>query len=215
MPGSGTAARGLGFRVRITANSSMKTARATPPAAHGLPTLNPDIRLFGTVDQAMLSEFFRQQSEVKTRGALVLELSTSGGDADIGRRIGEELRLWREQGRQVFFLGKTYVFSAGVTIMSSIPRSHRYLTRDCELLIHERKMKKDLHLEGALRGCRSAVQDVLAQIDSGQRLERDGFSQLVLGTGLTVEDVARKVMDRDWYLTSAQALEIGLIAGVI
>jgi ATP-dependent protease ClpP protease subunit len=186
------------------------------PAPHAVPSLAPDIRLFGTVDQSMLSEFFRQQSEVKARGPIVLELSTSGGDADIGRRIGQEIRLWREkQHREVFFLGKTYVFSAGITIMSFFPATHRYVTRDCEFLIHERKLKKDLHLEGALRGCRSAVQDVLAEIDSGQRLERDGFEQLVLGTDLTFDQVQSKVLDKDWYLTAAQALEVRLIAGVI
>lgn len=192
--------------------------RATkiPPNRNTLPSLSPDIRLFGAVDQSMLSEFFRQQSQVNDVGPLVLELSTSGGDADIGRRIGQEIRLWQEkQMREVFFFGKTYVYSAGVTIMSFFPVTHRFVTGDCEFLIHERKLKKDLHLEGALRGCRSAVQDVLAQIDSGQRLERDGFAQLVLGTKLTVDDVQKQVLDRDWYLTASDALKLGLISGVV
>lgn len=181
-----------------------------------LPSLAPDFRLFGSVDQHMLAEFFRQQTEIKAQKPVVLELSTSGGDADIGRRIAEELRLMQqEDGREVFFFGKTYVFSAGITIMSSIPRSHRFMTRDCELLIHERKMTKDLHLVGALRGCRSAVQDVLAEIDSGQRLEREGFAQLVRGTRWTVEDVEQKVLNRDWYVTAEEAVEIGLIAGIV
>lgn len=181
-----------------------------------LPSLVADFRLFGKVDQAMLAEFFRQQAAIKTNKPIVLELSTSGGDADIGRRIGEELRLWQEmEQREVYFFGKTYVYSAGITIMSSVPCSHRFLTKDCELLVHERKLKKDIHLEGALRGCRSAVQDVLAEIDSGQRLEREGFIQLVRGTQLTVEDVEHKVLNKDWYITAPEALEIGLIAGVI
>ena len=187
-----------------------------PMTKRTLPSLAPDLRLFGAVDQHMLAEFFRQQTEIKAQKPVVLELSTSGGDADIGRRIAEELRLMQqEDGREVFFFGKTYVFSAGITIMSSIPRSHRFMTRDCELLIHERKMKKELHLVGALRGCRSAVQDVLAEIDSGQRLEREGFAQLVRGSRLTVEDVEKKVLNKDWYVTAEEAVEIGLIAGIV
>lgn len=201
---------------RRSTNSRHAEAKKTADSHLRLPKLQPDIRLFGTVDQHMLGEFFRQQQEVKSTGPIVFELSTSGGDADIGRRIGEELRLWQEeQGRAVYFLGKTYVFSAGITIMSAIVRERRFLTRDTELLIHERKMKKDLHLEGALRGCRSAVQDVLAQIDSGQRLERDGFAQLVVGTTLSVDDVEQRVLNKDWYLTSQEALDIGLVAGVV
>jgi ATP-dependent protease ClpP protease subunit len=59
------------------------------------------------------------------------------------------------------------------------------------------------------------VQDVLAEIDSGQRLEREGFAQLVRGTRWTVEDVEQKVLNRDWYVTAEEAVEIGLIAGIV
>ena len=180
-----------------------------------LPSLSSDIRLFGKVDETMLSEFFRQQAETRPGKPMVVELSTSGGNADIGRRIAQEVRLWQDSGSEVFFLGKTYVFSAGITIMSAFPLSHRFLTRDCELLIHERKMKKDLHLEGALRGCMSAVKDVLAEIESGQRLEREGFAQLVAGTRLSAKDIEDKVYHKDWYLSAGEALEIGLVAGLI
>ena len=186
------------------------------PDTPSLPSFSPDIRLFGQVNGGMLSEFFRQQAEAPPNKPLVLELSTSGGDADIGRRIAEEVRLWREQqNREVFFLGKTYVFSAGITIMSAFPREYRFMTRDCELLIHERKLKKDIHLEGALRGCRSTINDVLAEIESGQRLEHEGFAQLVKGTSLTVDDVGNKVYNKDWYLTATEARELGLIAAVV
>jgi ATP-dependent protease ClpP protease subunit len=181
-----------------------------------LPSLAPDIRLFGAVGEAMLSEFFRQQAQAPADKPLVFELSTSGGDAEIGRRIALELRLWQKrEGREVFFLGKTYVYSAGITIMSAVPATHRFLTSDCELLIHERKMTMDVHLDGPLRSCRVALHAVLAAIEAGQRLEREGFEQLAAGSSLSVEDVERKVLQKDWYLTAAQARESGLVAGVI
>ncbi len=181
-----------------------------------LPKLTPDLRLFGSVNADMLGEFFRQQAEAPDSGALLLELSSDGGDADIGRRIAQELRLWQDkQGRELWFLGKSFVFSAGVTVMSAIPPARRFLTDDCEILIHERKLKKTLHLDGALRGCRSAVQDVLAEIESGQRLERAGFELLVRGTSLSVDDIEQRVMEKDWYLTAPEALEVGLVAGIV
>jgi ATP-dependent protease ClpP protease subunit len=179
-----------------------------------LPKLAPDIRIFGTVGDSMLSEFLRQQAEAPASGPLLLELSTSGGDADVGRRIAEELRLWMDQ-REICFLGKAYVFSAGITIMSAFPCSKRFLTRDCELLIHERKLKKDLHLDGALRGCRSIVNDVLAEIDSGQRLQRAGFAKLVEGSAWTIDDLERRVFEKDRYLTALEAREAGLIADIL
>lgn len=113
-------------------------------------------------------------------------MSTSGGEADTGGRNGEELRLWQEEGREIFFLGRTHVFSAGVTIMASVPPDHRFLTLDTESLIHERRMKQDVVLDGAMRGCRSTVQNLLADIESGQHLEHDDFKKLVEGTPLSL-----------------------------
>jgi len=89
------------------------------------------------------------------------------------------------------------------------------MTRDCELLIHERKMTKQITLDGALRSCRAKINDVLAEIESGQRLQTEGFAQLVQGCSLTVQDVEKKVLEKDWYLTAQEALDHGLVAGVV
>jgi ATP-dependent protease ClpP protease subunit len=180
-----------------------------------LPSLQADVRLYGTVQQGMLDEFFRQQAQAPNEGPLVIELSTSGGDADVGRRIALELGLWQREGRELFFLGKTQVYSAGITIMSAFEPARRFLTADCELLIHERKMQKEVRLDGALRGCRSTVQDILAEIDSGQRLEREGFAQLVRGTTVTIEDLEKKILSSDWYLTAEEARKAGLVGGIV
>ena len=193
-------------------------AKPTQPAIQNaqLPSLSPDIRLFGNVNEHMLGEFFRQQAEVASDKPLVLELSTPGGDADIGRRIALEIKLWREKsGRDVYFLGKSFVYSAGVTIMSGFPVHRRFITSDTLLLIHERKMKKTVEFNGALRGCLSLANDLIAQIESGQMLERHGFEQLVEGTQLTADDVLNHVLNKDWYLTAQQALELRLVAALI
>ena len=49
----------------------------------GLPKMAPDIRLFGKIDEQMLGEFFRQQAELPGGKPVVMEISTSGGDADV------------------------------------------------------------------------------------------------------------------------------------
>lgn len=180
-----------------------------------LPSLAPHIRLFGDIRENMLSEFFRQQAEAPADGPLVFELSTSGGDAETGRRIAEELRLWQAAGRALYFLGKTYVFSAGISVMAAFPRDRRYLTQDCELLIHERKLTRQVALDGSLRSCRAKVNDVLAEIESGQRREREGFARLVEGSPLSVQDIEKRVLDKDWYLPAREAAELGLVAGLV
>jgi hypothetical protein len=115
-----------------------------------LASLSPGIHLFDKVNEAMLFEFFDQQAEVQQDKPIVMALSPSGGDADIGRRITQEARMWRAGGQEVFFLGKKCVYSAGITAMSLFPRTHCLLVTGCQLLVHERMMMKAPHLEGAL-----------------------------------------------------------------
>lgn len=181
-----------------------------------LPSVHPDIRLFGKVNEHMLGEFFRQQAEAPQGKPLVLELSTSGGDADIGRRIAQEIKLWRHHAqRDIYFFGKTYVYSAGITIMSAFPTDRRFLTGDTLLLVHERKIKKTVELSGALRSCLGQMNDAIAEIESGQMLERDGFMQLVQGSRVSIEDLENKVLTKDWYLTADEALQHGLVGGLL
>ena len=60
----------------------------------------PAIRLYGLVDDALLGRFLEQLRHVRSqREPVVLELSTSGGDADVARRIAEETdgAIWANQ----------------------------------------------------------------------------------------------------------------------
>lgn len=181
-----------------------------------LPTLVPHVRLHGKVDEDMLSEFLRQQREAPRGEPLVFELSTLGGSAEIGRRLAEEIRLWQAHGHaDLYFLGKTFVYSAGVTIMSAFPAARRVLTQDTVLLIHERRLSKTLVLQGALRACAALVADVQAEIASGQQVEDRDFAQLVLGSRLSHAALREQVMARDWYLPAREALDHGLVAALL
>src|SRR5437762_14386468 len=95
----------------------------------------PTVRLSGSVGHPMVAGFFDQLLPVlEVEGSILIELFTDGGDAEIGRRLAEEIRLLRqEHGRDLWFLGKTLVASAGVTIMAAFPREKRWLTRDTAL----------------------------------------------------------------------------------
>ncbi|RYF74825.1 MAG: peptidase S14 [Comamonadaceae bacterium] len=176
----------------------------------------PLIRLSGPVDHDMLQSFISQSdAALKAGGPIVLELTTSGGEADLGRRIAEDIRLSRAQGKQWLFLGKTAVFSAGVTIMSGFPRECRYLSKDAQLLIHERRLRKDLRLDGALRSVEGVIRDVLAEVQNGQLLEREGFEALVAGSDLDIDALYEHVLRENWYLSAADALGHRLVAGIV
>lgn len=99
--------------------------------------------------------------------------------------------------------------------MGAFPPERRFLSADCELLIHERKLKKALRLDGSLKICGAQVRNTLAEIESGERLERDGFAELVKGSSLTLADLQERVSERDWYVPAADAKQLGLVAGLV
>lgn len=180
-----------------------------------LPHLEADVRLSGNVDEAMLTNLLAQLVSVTGKdGPLVLELTTTGGDADVGRRIALELRMLQRQ-RDIFFLGKTTVDSAGVMVMAAVPIERRFLTADTVLLIHERRIEKTLQLAGALRASIGRVKDVLAELENGLALERDGFEELITGSALSLDDLMSRVMTANWYLRASEAKSIRLVEGMV
>jgi ATP-dependent Clp protease, protease subunit len=177
--------------------------------------LRSNIRLDGTVDMAMLQSFLEQR-ERALAGAdpIVIELFTNGGDADVGRRIALETRLCRDlHGRETIFIGKTTVYSAGVTIMAAVPAAQRFLTRDTVLLIHERRLEKDVRFSGPLRANLTLARSLLAELEAGIALEDEGFRDLAAGSGVAPDEVKARA-GQGWYLTATEAAERGLVAGL-
>lgn len=199
-----------------TAFSDVAANEATPSIPIHL-LRQPDIRLSGQVSEAMLSAFLQQLASVQDKQRpILLELTTLGGDAEIGERITEDLRLCREKfGMDIYFIGKTTIYSAGVTIMSAFPIERRFLTADSTLLIHERRMDKPLQLSGPLRACEALVRDALAEVQTSQRIQREGFTRLVAGSNLSLDELMQHAMVGNWYLTASDAAGYKLIAGVI
>lgn len=176
----------------------------------------PTVSLHGAVDEGMLGVWLEALAKARTGSeALVVELSTTGGDADIGRRIAEDVRLFRERsGRRALFLGRTTVYSAGVTIMAGFQRADRWLSRDTTLLIHGRKLQKSIDFHGPLRSERDKAEALMAEIDDGLRVERSGFEMLIEGSDVGLEELEAKTVG-DWYLTADDALDRRLVAGLI
>ena len=183
-------------------------------AKRKLPSLHPDVRLLGNIDEAMVHRFLEQAGAAEGDKPLVLELSTMGGDAESARRLAEEIALLR-QAREGFFLGKTYVYSAGITVMAAVAATHRFLTPDTILLVHERRMERTVQLSGALRSAIAVARDLLAELEIGQVLERRGFEQLAAGSKLSADELLQHVLEKDWYLTAEEALELALVGGIV
>lgn len=174
---------------------------------------SPNIRLAGEVGPDMLDRFLEQVGKAGADDPLVVEVTTLGGDAEIGRRLALEIRLLCDAGRKVMFLGKTVVYSAGITIMAAVPKADRWLTHDTLLLVHGRKLIKTIEFDGNLRTAEMQAQRLLAEAQTGIVAEDEGFAELAKGSELTEHQLRERALC-EWYLTAAEALEHGLVAGL-
>ncbi|WP_248311539.1 peptidase S14 [Bosea sp. ASV33] len=149
-------------------------------------------------------------------GIIVIELSTLGGDPEVARMMGEDVRFHSEQepGRRFVFLGKTAIYSAGATFMSFFARPNRYLTRGTRLMVHERKIQTNITLDGPLTMCIANLKAKLNEIEHSIQIQNEGFQNLISGSSVTMDQVL-KLAPENWYIEANEAKNLGLIEGVI
>jgi ATP-dependent protease ClpP protease subunit len=176
----------------------------------------PAILLSGTVDYQMYADFRRQLAAAPAEGLVAVELSTLGGDPEVARMMGEDIRFHSDidPARRIVFLGKAAIYSAGTTFMSFFARENRFLTRGARLMIHERKMSSTLQVQGPLTSCVATVKALLNEIDESIRIQNEGFESLVRGSRVTMEEVLRRAPS-NWYIEAQEAKTLGLIEDVI
>lgn len=176
----------------------------------------PRILLAGAVDYDMYERFRDQFAKAPTTGLTVIELSTLGGDPEVARMMGEDVRFQSDINptRRVVFLGKAAIYSAGATFMSFFAVENRYLTRGTRVMIHERKMDKKLHVTGPLTTCIASVKAMLNELEHSIAIQNEGFENLVRGSSVTMEEVLRRAPE-NWYIEAQDAKALGLIADVI
>ena len=176
----------------------------------------PRILLAGAVDYAMYDRFRDQLAQAPKTGLTLIELSTLGGDPEVARMMGEDVRFQSDinPSRRLVFLGKAAIYSAGATFMSFFAVENRYLTRGTRVMIHERKMDKELHIAGPLTTCIASVKAVLHELEHSIAIQNEGFENLVRGSSVTMDDVLKRAPE-NWYIEAQEAKTLGLIADVI
>jgi hypothetical protein len=105
--------------------------------------------------------------------------------------MGEDIRFHSEpsQSARFFFLGKAAIYSAGTTFMSFSSAGNRYLTRGTRLMIHERKLDKQLQINGPLTTCVATVTAALHEIEASIAIQNEGFENLIRGSKVTMDEV--------------------------
>jgi ATP-dependent protease ClpP protease subunit len=185
-----------------------------PLRAHDF--LDPPILLAGAVDYAMYAFFRDRLMSAPKQGLVVIELSTLGGDPEVARMMGEDIRFHSEHepDRRFVFLGKAAIYSAGATFMSFFARNNRYLTRGTRLMIHERKLQAQVTLDGPLTTCLAGLKARLNEIEQSIAIQNEGFQNLIAGSSVTMAQVLQRAPE-NWYIEALEAQSLGLIEDVI
>jgi ATP-dependent protease ClpP protease subunit len=176
----------------------------------------PAILLGGPVDYAMYNSFRSQLDRANKDGLVVTELSTLGGDPEVARMMGEDIRFHSENAEncRFVFLGKAAIYSAGTTFMSFFATENRYLTRGTRLMVHERKLDKQLHINGPLTTCIATVTAALHEIEASIAIQNEGFENLIRGSKVGIDEVLRRAPG-NWYIEANEAKSLGLVAEVL
>lgn len=174
----------------------------------------PRIQLVGDVAYAMYQRFRDQLERSAASGLVVVEVSTLGGDPEVARMMGEDIRFETEvrPERRLVFLGKAVIYSAGATFMSFFAPGNRYLARGARLMIHERKLDKTVHLAGPLTSCVATATALLHEIEHSILIQNEGFANLIQGSTVSLDDVLNRAPG-NWYVEAQEALALGLVRG--
>lgn len=176
----------------------------------------PAILLGGPVDYAMYKDFRAQLDRSPKSDLLVTELSTFGGDPEVARMMGEDIRFHSDNSPECrfVFLGKAAIYSAGTTFMSFFSLENRYLTRGARLMIHERKLDKTLHVSGPLTTCVATVMAMLHEIEASIAIQNEGFENLIRGSKVAMDEVLSRAPG-NWYIEANEAKALGLVSEVL
>ena len=205
---SGTPGAAIGLP-RMTDTSPTSNARNYPLLAV------PHIQLHGPVDDAMYDNFTSQLVAAPADGPLVVSITTLGGDPEVARAMGDNIRLLRDYtGRETLFLGKVAVYSAGAMFMSAFPVDSRFLTRGSRIMIHERQMQSTIQLNGPLNTLSYALKAKLHEIEDSINIQEEGFRAIVEGSKVSLEELKKKAPS-NWYIEAEEARDLGLILDII
>jgi hypothetical protein len=122
------------------------------------------------------------------------------------RRTAAQDALWR--------YAKAAIYSAGTIFMRFFSIENRYLTRGTRLMIHERKLDKQVHINGPLTTCVAPVTAALHEIEAFITIQNEGFENFIRGSKVTFDEVLRRAPG-NWYIEANEAKALELVAEVL
>lgn len=160
------------------------------------------ILLSGTVDKELAERVIRQFLILEQRGAepIKVMIDSPGGDVDAGFAIFDMARFIKAP---VWMIGMGLVASAGALILLSAPKERRIGLPNSHYLIHQ-------PLSG-LRGVATEIEIHAKEIEK----TRERINKIIADETGQKLDRVKKDTDRDYWMTSDEAMSYGLISRVV
>jgi hypothetical protein len=176
----------------------------------------PSIVLTGKVNDKMHRSFSSQLHEADEHDLCVVKLSASGGDDQVARQMGDELRRAMDisPARRFAFIGHEKVYTAGTTSMSFFPQPHRYLTRGTHLKVADCQVKLSLQVNGPLLICIEACNMELEELELQRAQHIDNLKDLFARSPLEFDEVIQRSA-MGWRMTAEEALMLKMVAMVL
>ena len=176
----------------------------------------PDLRvvgLFADVNEEKIAEiihsvlFFNEmnrQSPPENQKPITFYLSTYGGNADDMFAMYDMMRIVREH-TEIHTVGLGKVMSAGVLMLAAGTKGHRYIGKNCRVMIH-----------AVMGGNHGSLHNMMNEMEAIEQLQDMYCDALISETKLTRVKL-KKMLERkvNVYLSAEEAVELGIADEII
>lgn len=182
----------------------------------GGPPKEPDLRvvgLFADVNEEKIAEilhsmlFFdalNEQSEEEDKKPITFYISTYGGNADDMFAMYDMMRNMRNS-TEIHTVGLGKVMSAGVLMLAAGTKGHRYIGKNCRVMIHS-----------VMGGNNGSLHNMINEMEAIEQLQDMYCDALISETRLTRVKL-KKMLERkvNVYLSAEEAVELGIADKII
>ena len=176
----------------------------------------PDLRvvgLFADVNEEKIAEilhsmlFFNalnMQSAEEDKKPIVFYISTYGGNADDMFAMYDMMRNMRD-ATEIHTVGLGKVMSAGVLMLAAGTKGHRYIGKNCRVMIHS-----------VMGGNHGALHNMINEMEAIEQLQDMYCDALISETRLTRVKL-KNMLERkvNVYLSAEEAVELGIADEII
>ena len=151
-----------------------------------------------------LNELNHLQPNIKYHRPILFYLSTYGGNADDMFALYDLMRIVREE-TEIHTVGLGKVMSAGVLILAAGTKGHRYIGKNCRVMLH-----------AVMGGNTGSLHDMMNEMGAIENLQQMYIDCLVTETKLT-ESKIKKMLERklNIYLSAEDAVAHGIADHII